>query len=224
MSWSEESGPDGDDAWDDVVDVVCVGDGPGVLAYGMACAAAGLDVLHVAAPQCFDEGTSAYLAAMTDDLREPAEDVGSAVMRAVAEPLRRDVRGRPDILEPFVGQHLRDWSAQCLAAPSGVLFTEVPAVFGRMRTDSGEVITAVSVDGAPDVPAGRESFAGLVYADGRIAGALVDGPSGPLRVRADAGLAFAVGPTGQVSPGVTALVSRPAGRFARLEILETGGD
>ncbi len=224
MSSSEESGPAWDDVWDDVVDVICVGDGAGVRAFGTACAAAGLDVLHLCAPGCFDEETSAYLAAMTDDLQEQAGEPEPVPVRAVPEPLRRDARGRPDILEPFVGQHLRDWSAQCLAAPSGVLFTEVPAIFRRMRTDSGDVISAVSVDGPPDVTPGRESFAGLVYVDGRIAGAQVDGPSGPLRVRADAGLAFAIGPTGPVPPGAAALVSRPAGRFARLEILETGGD
>ena len=35
--------------WDDVVDVVCVGTTPGVLAYAIFCAAADLDVIRVRA-------------------------------------------------------------------------------------------------------------------------------------------------------------------------------
>lgn len=214
---------DGGVAWDDVVDVVCVGDGPGVLAFGFACAAAGLDVLRLAVPGRFDDETTAYLAAMTDDLRDEPGQVEAVPLRAVPEPLRRDVRGRPDTLEPFVGQQLRDWSARCLASSSGVLFTEVPGIFGRMRTESGEIITAVEIDGSPELAPDRESFAGLVYVDGRIAGVQVQRPSGPLRVRADLGVAFSVGPAGPVPPEAGVLVSRPAGRFARLEIVDRGG-
>lgn len=224
------SDPDGP-AWDDAVDVICVGDRPGVLAYGAACAAADLDVLHVGAPGEYDAQTAAYLAAMTDDLHPAPPGTDPMVVRAVPEPLRRDDRGRPDVLEPFVGQHLRDFCAGCMGVPSGVLFTEVPDLFARMRTDSGDTITVVRLVGPADPVPHREVYGalvygalvygGLVYDEGRIAGAVLGGPAGQRRVRADAGLAFAVGPPGAPGPGADALVSRPAGRFARLAILES---
>lgn len=206
-------------AWDDVVDVVCVGDGPGVQAYGTVCAAADLDVIHVAAPAVFDPETAAYLAAMAEDLTDPPDGDDPAAGRATPTPLRRDARGRPDVLETFVGEHLRQWSARCLASSSGVMFTAVTEVFTRMRTAGGEIITAAPVAEA-HLSDPVEMFGGLIYQDGVLAGALLNGPSGPRRVRADAGLGFAVGePAPDWPPGADALVSRPYARFARLETL-----
>ena len=103
-----------------------------------------------------------------------------------------------------------------------MLFTEVPALLARMRTDCGRTITAAPVPGPAEADPCDEMFVGLVYLDGRLAGADVDGPWGRRRIRAEAGLVFGIGPGGPVPAGVNALVSRPAGRFARLETLEAG--
>lgn len=231
MSESQgDPGPDWDLDWDDVVDVICVGTGAGVRAYRKVCAAADLDVLAVSASAGFDPDTAAYIAAMTEGLVEfgagdhPA-GYSPAVTRAGAAALRRDARGRPDVLEPFVGQRLRDFSARCLASPSGVLFTAIPKVFTRMRTDSGEIITAALIDEGAPLTGAEEAFAGLVFGDGRPVGAVVDGPSGRRRVRADAHLAFALGNASPAPAGeFNAVVSRPAARFATLGNLDITDD
>lgn len=212
-----------DPPWDDVVDVICVGEGPGVQAYGTVCAAADLDVIHVAAPAEFDPETTAYFASMTADLASPPAESEPVAGRAVPAPLRRDKRGRPDVLDTFSGGRLRDWSARCLASSSGVMVTAVPDdVLTRLRTADGLIITAAEV-GPADLPEPVEVFAGLVYQEGVLAGALLDGPGGPRRVRADAGLAFGVGiPAPDWPPKANALVSRPYARFARLEELAVG--
>ena len=213
--------------WDEVVDVICVGSTPGVLAYLMACEANDLEVLHVAAPSEFDHETSAYLAAMTEGLDARPDESEPVVIRAVPAPLRMDTRGRPDTLEPFIGEQLRIWSAHCLASPFGVMFTEVPDVFTRMRTDAGETIVAAMIPEVVENDCATETFAGLLYEYKRLSGALVDGESGPRKVRAEAGLALPIGPCGQwpASAQSLGLVSRPAGRFARLEAVlpESGG-
>lgn len=216
-----------DPEWDDIVDVICVGSTPGVLGYLSACEANGLDVEHVAAPADFDSETRAYLAAMTEGLDPRPDDTEPARTDAVPDPLPRDRRGRPEVLEAFVGERLRRWSARCLASPFAVVLTAVPDIFSRMSTDTGEVIVAVDVGPAavsgtasPDSPNG--TFAGLLYQDGRLAGALVQADGSARRVRADGGLALPIGPSATHWPsahGSLSLVSRPAGRFARLEVL-----
>lgn len=215
--WSEN--------WDDVVDVICVGSSPGVLAYRKACGAADLDVLHIATPGELDDETRSYLASMTEDLDAMAGESEPMVTRAEPAPLRRDTRGRPDILDPFVGEQLRQWSARCAASPFAVLFTQVPDQLTRMRTDTGEIIEAAMIPEYDENDSSAEIFAGLLYEEGRLAGALVSGPSGSYRVRADSGLALPVGPGGAwPQRDGLALVSRPAGRFARLEVLLSSSD
>lgn len=211
--------------WDDVVDVICVGAGVGVLAYRNACAAADLDVLAVRAPAAFDPDTAGYLAAMTDDLTADPADEEPRPVRVTAAPLRRDARGRPDVLDTFVGGRLRQWSGRCLGSSSGVLFTAVPEVFTRMRTAAGEIITAAATEPAPGPARPADVFAGLIHQEGAPAGALLEGPSGLRRVRAEAGLAFALSAGDGWPPGANALVSRPYARFARLErlLFEDGG-
>lgn len=219
--------PEADDdlQWDDAVDVICVGAGAGPLAYGIACAAADLEVIHVAAPPEFDADTAAYLAAMTEDLTGTPAEEEPAVTRAAPAPRHRDARGRPDVLEPFVGEHLRVFSAHCLVSPSGVMFTHVPEILTRMRTADGGTITAVQVEGPGAETEMVEVFAGLVYQDGVLVGAVLDGAAGRRGVRADAGLAFGLGDPALPWPaGANALVSRPAGRFARLEHLVVTDD
>jgi hypothetical protein len=216
--------PDGSDDFDEVVDLICVGTGSGAIACVIACETEDFEVLHAIAPENYDPATAEYLAQMTTDLGDGFFDGEPAPTRAVPERLARTA-GRPRHSEPFCGERLRRWSERCLASPSGVLFTAVSGLGKRMRTDSGEIITATVVDPAGQTGAPAETFAGLIYQEGLIAGALLDGATGRRRVRAGAGLAFALGPGGPwprpAPPGVIALVGRPAGRFARLEALET---
>lgn len=229
----DENRPDPDQPWgqeqewDDVVDVICVGSTPGVLAYLNACEAIDLEVLHVAAPSEFDPETRAYLAAMTEDLDARPDENEPVQTSAVSAPLRMDARGRPDTLEPFIGEQLRIWSARCLASPFGVLFTDVPDVFTRMQTEAGETILTAMIAGDVENSCATETFAGLLYEYKRLSGAVVAGESGPRKVRAEAGMALPIGPGGEwpASTQSLGLVGRPAGRFARLEVVlpESGG-
>ena len=222
---TESEDPDRVEQWDDVVDVICVGSTPGVLAYLNVCVEADLDVLHIAAPPGFDDETRAYVAAMTEGLEQGSGEAEPVVTRAVPAPLRRDARGRPDTLDTFFGGRLREWSARCAGSPFAVMFTHVPDQFIRMRSDTGEIITAVMIPDVAETDSDTEVFAGLLHDEGRPGGALVSGRSGLRRVRADAGLALPIGPAGQWPPhDCTALVSRPAGRFARLEVVLQGSD
>ena len=221
------TGQDDDPHWDQVVNVICVGTGSGLDGYAMVCAAADLEVLSVAVPpEGLDAATDDYLSAMTAglDVGLPPEEPGMLHACAVDPPRGRGVR-----LAPFVGEDLRVWSSRCLASSSGVMMTHVPDhILIPMRTTDGELITAAMVPPDHEITAPAETFAALAYADGVIAGALLDGPSGRRAVRADRGIAFAVGPVAAppITPpgGRLAVVSRPAGRFARLEILAAEDD
>lgn len=236
--------------WDDVVDVICVGMSPGVLAYAVCCAAADLDVLIVDAPEVPDPRIDELYAAMTEDLgldsRGDASVDNADSSADAACPVRNRIlveegqeEGRPqagfygkrEVLEPFVGEHLRQWSARCVGSPCAVMFTQVSDVLVPMRTSDGTSVTAAVIGSearsAPEdwlrakvdalgLAAGR-AMAATVFEDGRIAGVqLADGAL----VRATSGLALPVGvqTPGPVPPdGEVALVGRQAGRFARVE-------
>ena len=212
--------------WDDVADVICVGSGPGLIGYAAICGAEGLDVVRADLPAgAIDPEIAAYLAAMTEDLREGP--IGDDHVPTRAAPVET-AGGRGATVETFAGAALRLWSARCLASPPGVMVTHVPDhVLAPMRTDAGELITAAVVHpGADqDAAASGDTLAGLIFEWGRLAGAALDGPQGRRLVRAEAGLAFSVGPAGGAAPGpapagaTVALVGRRAGRFARLEML-----
>ncbi len=247
--------PDGTDScprWDEVVDVICVGPGPGSLAYAIGCAAADREVLLVKKPAKPDAVLIDLLEEMTEDLGDPEPDCALAVGTAVPEPPAAESGFRATMksplaapLEPFVGQQLRGWSAQCLASPYGVMFTEVPDVLAPMRTSGGQSITAAILgdyrdslcasllrhaDGYGLVAADR--LAGLVVADGRIAGAALDTASGPWLVGVTEGIAVSVGPMWPEPPESAgadhsadhgadlevAVVGRRFGRFARVEL------
>lgn len=237
--WDRE----GDLQWDEVVDVICVGSGPGLLAYAIACAAEEFDVELVHRPPDYDTDTLSYLAAMTDDLEgRPPHDV-LEFFRAEPTQIRPDRRAT---VETFAGEQLRQWSARCLGSPVGVMFSEVPPMLTPMRADTGELITAAVIGANPSagapltrwldeqanefrIDAPREVLDGLIYQDGRLAGAALQGESGRRLVAASAGLAFSLGPAATeqlVLPALpdasVALVGRRAGRFAKIELLEQG--
>lgn len=229
--------------WDETVDVLCVGAGPGALAYGILCAAAGLEVLIVESPD-LDPQTLEFRDAMTIDLGESPPDATLVVTRAQPAPRQDGQRAK---LETFVGEELRRWSDRCLASPFGVLLTEVPDL-EPMRTDSGQSITAGAIGDyqpEPEQPGpaligwlGKQAdglFApetdrldGLVIEEGRIAGVVLDTVDGPRRVCANRGLALSVGAAPETWPAQpelaglaaqVAVVGRRGGRFARVELL-----
>jgi hypothetical protein len=203
--------------WDDVVDVICAGTGPGVLAHAICCTDLDLDVEVADAElpsEATDPDTAAYLQSMTDDL-DPAvgRDLELAVVRAQPVTVSKDRRAT---IEPFFGSRLRDFSARCVGSPFGVIYTQISDIMTAMRTDSGETIrAAVLGDYRPDADRpglklaewlrgqahdrGLLDYPGtalqrLVFEDGRVAGAALSTPSGTLRlVRATVGVALSLG-------------------------------
>jgi len=240
MAEPAESGID----WDETVDVLCVGTGPGVLSYGLFCAANDLDVLIVESDE-LDPQTAQWRASMTEDLGDVVPTAHLSLIGAEPDPIGR-INDRTK-LEPFVGEELRLWSADCAASAFGVMLTEVPDL-ERMRTADGQFITAgvvgpYRVDGpTPGAALSRwlreqadallgpasDRLAGLVTDEGRIAGVDLHTEDGPRRIAATKGVAIGVGPVPDAWPeqpeldGVTvevAVVSRTAGRLARVELL-----
>ena len=231
--------------WDETVDVLCVGDGPGALAYGIFCAAADLEVLIIESAE-LDPQTRDWHGVMTEDLGDGAPDARLSLIRAEPIPVR-PINDRTK-LEPFVGEHLRQWSARCVASPFGVMMSHVPDL-DAMRTDGGESITAGVVgsfrcDGGPPGPAlahwlreraeglfapAEDRLDGFVIGDGRIAGVALNTTDGPRRIGITHGLALSIAVEPQHWPdqpelhGRTvdvAILGRPAGRFATVGLLE----
>lgn len=240
MTETEESA-----GWDETVDVLCVGDGPGVLAYGIFCAASDLDVLIVESGD-LDPQTSAWRSAMTEDLGENPTDANLAMIHV--EPVSAQRITDRTKLEPFVGEHLRQWSAGCLASPFGVLTSRVPDM-DVMRTAGGDSVTVGVVgpyrcEGTRTGPALahwlRERAEGLfgpagdrlgelVIEDGRIIGVVLTSADGPCRIGVNRGLALSPGGSApEVWPDQSeltgrsvdvAVIGRPAGRFATVGLL-----
>jgi hypothetical protein len=220
--------------WDIEVDVACVGAGIGALASAIATADAGGEVL-VAAPSNECDGTAAsvtvqhrvggflrswsrsaldvetteYFAAMSEDLapsRRP-EDARLTV---------RSVRAMStsDTVEPFVGSRLRDWDAQCLASPYGMLMSTVSGWRTmQMRASDGESLEVQAIgsikpaeltceralsDWVLDRVRERDidvhdasGLERIVFEDGRIVGVTLSTSDGPLAVGVRLGLVVA---------------------------------
>jgi hypothetical protein len=204
--------------WDDVVDVICAGAGPGALAHAICCADLDLEVEFAdreLSSETSDPGTASYLQSMTEDL-EPrvARDLELTVVRAQPVTVSEDRRAT---IEPFFGSRLRDWSACCVVSPFGVIYSQIPDNMTAMRTESGETIrAAVLGDYRPDADRPGLHLADwlrtqardrgildqpgtalqrLVFEGGRVAGAALSTPSGTRLVRANMGVALSIGPT-----------------------------
>ncbi|MEI6253070.1 MAG: hypothetical protein WCP30_09720 [Mycobacteriaceae bacterium] len=230
--------------WDETVDVLCVGEGPGALAYGIFCDASDLDVLIVECAE-LDPQTRDWRRAMTEDLDGGPPDARLPLISAEPVPVQ-PINDRTR-LEPFVGEHLRQWSAGCLASPFGVMFSHVPDL-DPMRTAEGQSVTAGVVgsfqcDGGPPGPAlvrwlreraeglfgpADDRLDGLIIEDGRIAGVVLHTADGPCRVGATHGLVLSLGGAPECWPDQpelaglevdVAVVGRRAGRFARVQLL-----
>jgi hypothetical protein len=157
--------------------------------------------------------------------------------------------GKRVTLEPFVGEHLRQWSADCAKSPFGVMFTQVPDLLVPMRTQDGKFVTAVAIGDFGSAKsqardAGLEGWllqeaaemdllgtenvmTAMVLEGGRVAGVHLDDGS---LIAASGGLALPVGAAALHSPLpldaddladdlVVAIVGRPAGRFATVDLL-----
>ena len=226
--------------WDETVDVLCVGDGPGALAYGILCTAADLDVLIIECAE-LDPQTRDWHSDMTADLDGGQPDACLSLMRAEPVPVQ-PINDRTK-LEPFVGEHLRQWSAGCLASPFGVMFTQIPELLVPMRTAGGESITAALLgdfpgDRAADdlvawlwdyarelgVAETENHMAAMRFEGGRAAGIELD--DGYL-LATSGGFALPVGPETSHPdlPDVSgegyavAIMGRPAGRFATVDLI-----
>ena len=170
--------------WDDVFDVVCTGSGPGGLAAAIAAADAGLTVFVADSgggdgmsgmpisgteslprrlgTDVLDTKTIEYLDALTRDLgplSRFAPDFRVPV-RVLDEPPPVELGRGP--VETFVGARLRDWAAQCLASPYGVIYSHVSnRNMTTMRSRVGGAIEAAiigSIEPDPERP-------GLALAD-----------------------------------------------------------
>ncbi len=218
MSTDEELTEASEWQWDDVVDVICAGAGPGALAHAISCVDNDLDVELAQAEIPWDDtdpDTVGYLRSMTEGL---GLDAGVRDLELRAEhvepvPPRTDRRAT---IEPFFGSRLRDWSVRCIASPFGVIYSHVPDAMTPMRGAGGETIrVAVLGDYRPegDRPgaavtewlqdqADEHGLLGetptalqrLIFEYGRIAGAALSTPDGTRLVRATAGVALSVGP------------------------------
>jgi hypothetical protein len=218
--------------WDLEVDLACIGAGVGSLASAISAADLGADVLLAIpsterrapasalavhrrvggflrswSPTVTDAETDEYFAALSHGLESTgggAEDSRLAV---------REVRAVADdrTVAPFVGANLREWNAQCLASPYGLLYTSlsgwrtksVRASDGQLlevrdvtSIDSGELADGSTISDwmlrkvrERDVDMREHSaLERIVFEDGRVVGVMLATPDGPLRVGVRYGL------------------------------------
>jgi hypothetical protein len=221
--------------WDDEVDVVCTGSGVAGLASAISAVDMGGEVF-VASPRgdarsgsssvavrsrvdslipwldvdLRDAETNEYFAALSSDvgaLRRPTFDVDVPI-RAAHHLAPVDPRGT---VPPFVGARLPDWTARCLASPSGYLYTRVSdwqsTTFCTTDGDTIEVVEIGSMTPDPDDVGGSVfdwlaaqardrwiaaqphcTLARIVFEEGDVVGAVFTTPEGPLAIRARHGI------------------------------------
>ena len=239
--------------WDDEVDIVCFGTGSAALALAIAADADGLDVLLTDGRGASDAETLAGRLGLTDDSAEyldsVTEDTGPLGHAGAPAELTVCRTGEP--LWPalaagvsFSGAALRDWAADCLASPYGLLCSAVAGADAE-AVRVGTIDTGVPVDiGRWLLDQSRDlgitareqtSLGGLVFAYGQVVGAVVDSPDGQSLVRAVGGVVVPTG-AGARPPHLTpgglegaatvdlVVLTRPFSRFARLGLLVSGRD
>ncbi len=197
-----------------------------------------------------DAETVEYLRSVTDDITPTGVSAGNELpIRFVDGPA---APARPGAgVATFLGAALRTWAATCMASPCAVLTTEVsdPRLTTTYRC-SGQAVEAVvvgSVEFGPDTPPtfddwltswahdsglvvdGAVALQRLVFDDGRVVGAVLDGPTGTTAVRTRYGVVLPLSqnsvPCRWPAEGLdgvreadVALVTRAASRFGRLEL------
>lgn len=219
--------------WDLEVDLVCLGGGIGGLAGAIATVDAGAEVIiadttpHLRPDwsaiatrrrvgsmlgwlqhDAVDFETNEYFQALAKGLDPLARRVGATgVPTRVASEWAVDER----VVETFVGAAVRDWDAQCLGSPYGMLHT---SIYGwqatTMRSSDGESIEVVplgsmdwhdGLDGTDllewmdaqvlerDIEVLANSpLQRLVFEEGVIAGVVLATPDGPYAVRTTRGV------------------------------------
>jgi hypothetical protein len=220
----------------DVTDVICVGGGPGALAYAIACAEIGLEVMIVnASADLQDEETLDYLQSMAEDL-VVSDGLNLQLNSVCAQPFSPPADGRVK-LDPFVGHQLRAWSTQCASSVFGFMCTAVPdAVLTGFRTDTGEQIEAALLGGfetSTDQPAAELTnwltskiaeydvdladdctLERLIFHEGRVVGAALRTPSRTQLTRAIEGVVFSQSVPAQVDWPVQAELQGGSGQVA----------
>lgn len=138
--------------WDDEVAVISVGAGPGGLAYAVATADAGLDVLIAAPPPDpggrdldadrgrltlgTDRLTDEYLAELTAGAIMPGTSGGPEMPARTVYPTPEQ-RSRKVVVDTFLGARLLDWAGRCLVSPFGAVLTTVDHWPAVRRTPDG---------------------------------------------------------------------------------------
>lgn len=158
--------------WDEIVDVVSVGAGPGGLACAIAAVDAGLDVFVArpapraeAEPESEIDGARGWLPVVTDAETMAYFSALSEELPAVtppADPTELPSRTLCDVdvdtsrrahVETFVGARLCSWAASCIASPYGLLFTRVAGwPTTTMRTTTGNSFEVLALDESDGVP------------------------------------------------------------------------
>lgn len=224
---SEQTGVDAVEwvDWDVEVDLVCTGSGAGGLASAISAVDIGGEVFLArstgvpARPSAAhpwltsdtpDAETQDYLAALSSDLgplRRPRMD-HDVPIRVAHEPAPR---GTTRTVPPFVGAKLREWTARCLASPTGYLYTrltnwpstpmqgsdgdlievaEVGTVQVNPHDVGGSVLEWLRVQARErDIEAHADAaLQRIVFEEGVAVGAVFSTNDGPLGVRARHGL------------------------------------
>jgi FAD binding domain len=236
--------------WDLAVDFVCVGAGPGGLAAAIVAVDAGasafvanfgrplesranlIDALGI---EVADLETSAYLAALIEDMDQPTASDDTVPVLAAGElvPFTNKKPGKRDQVPPFFGGRLGDWAADCVASPFGVVYSRVITdATTPKRSRSGAMVEVAQlglIEIEPDAPAPpldqwlsatartrgvdvaeQSQFRRLVFEDGRIVGAIFDTPTATLAVEARHGVMLACDANGnQPARATPGLVRQP---------------
>ncbi|WP_255506934.1 hypothetical protein [Mycolicibacterium sp. 018/SC-01/001] len=246
-----------DVVWQDEVDVVCTDVGPAGLLCAIAAAARGGEVMLAAqrphSRTWFetvrgDAATSAYMAALVDDIDVKAlpEQPRVLPVRSVRPVESAPAGRRRQTVPPFDGGRLRRWTGECIASPLGYLYTRVTDWQATpVRSVDGDIVEVCGVDvsdGAVGESGGLDEWLAaqierhdltpqpvdaverLVFDDSTVSGVVFATGDGPLAVRARHGVLLCgprgTGlPTGDAGSGQVALVGRSASRFGRVELL-----
>jgi hypothetical protein len=176
-----------------------------------------------------DAQTNEYFTALSSDLgglRLPMFDV-EVPIRAMDELTPVDPRGT---IPTFVGARLREWTARCLASPSGYLYTRLSDWQSTpFRTPDGDTIEVAEIGSMTPNPdnvaesvfewlaaAAHERWIEthpncllerIVFEEGVVVGAVFTTPEGPLAIRARHGVHVAADAPQQDAPARQQLVA-----------------
>lgn len=212
--------------WDDEVDVVCTDSGMAGLATAISAIDGDAEVFLAdahdeprpggtggAGRTWFDFGDDAATAEYRNqltadlDLAALAQCGADLPVRLAGEAVPARRRPRP----PFEGSRLREWTAECIASPSGYLYTRVTDWTSEMTECGPGELVMVSEIGSitpdSDDPAGSvvewltaevldrglpphrvRRFDRLVFEEGTVVGAVFSTEDGPLAIRARHGV------------------------------------